>query len=136
MWGRRKRDPSVKRGGLTAFIDQGAEIEGKFVFSGVVMLNGKIAGEISSSDTLIVGEKGCVNAQVRSDNVIVSGEVMGNVVARSRIELRPTARVAGNLEAPVVVVEAGARFEGHCRTVPSQPDALEPAVAALSRPSA
>ena len=46
MFGRRPRETAVKRGDLRAFIDEGAEIEGKFVFSGVVMLNGKISGEI------------------------------------------------------------------------------------------
>ena len=117
MFGRRPRESSVKRGDLRAFIDEGAEIEGKFVFSGVVMLNGKISGEIVSSDTVIVGEKGCVNAELRSHVVIVSGEVLGNVVAGHRVELRPTARVTGNVEAPVIVMEAGARFDGHCRTM-------------------
>jgi cytoskeletal protein CcmA (bactofilin family) len=116
MWGRRPRANAVRRGDLRAFIDEGAEIEGKFVFSGVVMLNGKISGEVVSSDTVIVGEKGCVNAELRSHVVIVSGEILGNVVAGHRVELRPTARVTGNVEAPVVVMEAGARFEGHCRT--------------------
>ena len=129
MFGRRPRESSVKRGDLRAFIDEGAEIEGKFVFSGVVMLNGKISGEITSTDTVIVGEKGCVNAELRSHVVIVSGEVLGNVFAGQRIELRPTARIIGNVEAPVVVMEPGARFDGHCRTIESVnldgPPALE-----------
>ena len=44
--------------------------------------------------------------------MLISGEVMGNVFAAERIELRGTARVFGDIEAPVVVVEEGVVFEG------------------------
>jgi len=42
------------------------------------------------------------------------------VLASERVELRGTARVFGDVEAPVVVVEEGVLFEGHCR-MPKQP---------------
>jgi cytoskeletal protein CcmA (bactofilin family) len=107
--------PALKSADLSAFIDEGSEIEGKYSFSGTVMLNGKLSGEIVTQDTLIIGEKGIVNAIVRAGTVIISGEVVGNVNATERVELRGTARVFGDVEAPVVVVEEGVLFEGHCR---------------------
>ncbi|HEY3066528.1 MAG TPA: polymer-forming cytoskeletal protein [Methylomirabilota bacterium] len=110
-----KTDINVKREDLTAFIDEGTEIEGKYSFSGVVMLNGKLSGEIASSESLIVGEKGVIHASIRAGSVVVSGEVVGNIVASDRIELRNASRVTGNLEAPVIVVDEGALFEGQCR---------------------
>lgn len=103
------------KGDLTAFIDEGSEIEGKYAFRGTVMLNGKLRGEIESNDTLIVGEKGVVNATIRAGTVVVTGEVVGNILASERVELRGTARMFGDVEAPVVVVEEGVIFEGHCR---------------------
>ena len=104
-----------KSGDLTAFIDEGSQIEGKYTFEGTVMLNGHFSGEIHTKDTLIVGEKGVVNASIRAGMVIISGEVVGNVLATERVELRGTARVFGDVEAPVVVVEEGVLFEGHCK---------------------
>jgi cytoskeletal protein CcmA (bactofilin family) len=102
-------------GELTAFIDEASEIEGKFTFTGTVMINGKLRGEIQSNDTLIVGEKGVINAQIRAGIVLVSGEVVGNVVGLERVELRGGARVSGDIEAPIVVVDEGVMFDGHCR---------------------
>ena len=102
-------------GELTAFLDEASEIEGKFTFSGTVMINGRLRGEISSNDTLIIGEKGVINASVRAGVVLVSGEVIGNVVGAERVELRSGARVTGDIEAPIVVVDEGVIFEGHCR---------------------
>lgn len=102
-------------GELTAFLDEASEIEGKFSFSGTVMINGKMRGEIHSSDTLIVGEKGVIHASIHAGTVLVSGEVVGNVVGLERVELRGSARVTGDIEAPIVVVDEGVMFEGHCR---------------------
>jgi len=107
---------------LTAFIDEGSEIEGKYTFSGTVMLNGKFSGEIASNDRLIIGEKGVVNATVRAGVVLINGEVVGNVFATERVELRGTARVYGDVEAPVVVVEEGVLFEGHCKMTRTRSD--------------
>lgn len=105
----------VKGNDLTAFIDEASEIEGKYTFSGTVMLNGRFSGEISSNDTLIIGEKGVVNATIRAGTVLVSGEVIGNILGGERVELRGNARVTGDVEAPVVVLEEGVVFHGHCR---------------------
>jgi cytoskeletal protein CcmA (bactofilin family) len=111
------------KGDLTAFIDEASEIEGKYTFSGTVMLNGKFKGEIVSNDTLIIGEKGVVNAQIRAGTILISGEVVGNVLGSERVELRGSARVFGDVEAPVVVVEEGVLFEGHCRMMKTRPEA-------------
>jgi cytoskeletal protein CcmA (bactofilin family) len=105
----------AKPSDLSAYIDEASEIEGTYTFSGTVMLNGKFSGEINSKDTLIIGEKGVVKATVRAGVVLVSGEVTGNILGSVRVELRGTARVFGDVEAPVVVVEEGVLFEGHCR---------------------
>jgi len=111
----RKNKRPTKGSDLTAFIDEGSEIEGKYTFSGTVMLNGKFSGEIASSDSLIIGEKGVVNASVRAGIVLINGEVVGNVFASERVELRGSARVQGDVEAPVVVLEEGVLFDGHCK---------------------
>ena len=112
---RKSKEPSRGNSDLTAFIDEGSEIEGKYTFNGTVMLNGKFSGEINSGDTLIIGEKGIVNATVRAGVVLINGEVIGNVFATERVELRGTARVYGDVEAPVIVVDEGVLFEGHCK---------------------
>jgi cytoskeletal protein CcmA (bactofilin family) len=130
LW-KKNGTPTVKGNDLSAYIDEASEIEGKYTFSGTVMLNGKLTGEIASADTLIIGEKGVINATVRAGTVLVSGEVTGNILATVRVELRGTARVFGDVEAPVIVVEEGVLFEGHCRM--TKPRADQPALVAPQR---
>ena len=128
MWWNRKRTASARSGDLTAFVDEGSEIDGKYTFRGTAMLNGKFTGEITSTDTLIVGEKATVNATIRVGTVLVSGEVVGTIVAGERLELHRLARVFGDVETPVLVVDDGAVLEGHCRmTRPKPAEAVPPA---------
>ena len=131
LWWKKKLKPSVQGRDLTAFIDEGSEIEGKYTFSGTVMLNGRFRGEIVSNDSLIVGEKGVVNASIRAGVVLINGEVVGDVMAAERVEILGSARVFGDVEAPVIVIEAGVLFEGHCRMTKARP-AAAPVVRDLS----
>lgn len=122
---------------IMAFIDEGSEIDGKYTFTGTgtILLNGKVRGEVVSSDTVVVGEKAVVNATIRAESVIIKGEVVGNVQASGRIELKGAARVFGDLEAPVVVLEEGVLFRGQCRMTTSRADEVtpDPEVVALER---
>ena len=97
---------------LTAFIDQGSEFEGKLSFKNTVRIDGSFKGEISSENTLIVGEPGVVEATIRSRHVIISGEVSGDIVASERLVLHKTALVTGDIQTPKLVVEDGAELEG------------------------
>lgn len=103
------------RGRIGAFIDEESEIEGKYTCGGTVVLDAKFRGEITSKDTLIIGERGVVHASIRAVTLVVRGELVGDVMASARVELKKTARITGDIEAPVVVMEEGAVHDGHCR---------------------
>lgn len=102
-------------GGLTAFIDQGSEFEGKLSFKDTVRIDGRFRGEISSENTLIVGESGEIEASIRSKTVAVSGSVIGDVLAASKVVVHKTGRVQGNIETSSLVVEEGAVIEGQVK---------------------
>jgi cytoskeletal protein CcmA (bactofilin family) len=107
--------PSSAPGGLTAFIDQGSEFEGKLSFKDTVRIDGRFRGEISSENTLIVGESGEIDASIKSKTVAISGSVIGDVTAQAKVVVHKTGRIEGNIEAQVLVVEEGAQIDGHVR---------------------
>ena len=102
-------------GNLTAFIDQGSEFEGKLSFKDTVRIDGRFRGEISSENTLIVGESGEIEATITSNTIAISGSVVGNVVAKQKVVIHKTGCVEGNIETPSLVVEEGARLDGQMR---------------------
>lgn len=111
MFKRHAKTPKM-RGGIGAFLDEGTEIEGRYICSGTVMLNGRLRGEILAKDLLIIGASASVQATVRAGSLAVHGEVVGNISATQRVELKSGARVTGDIEAPVIVMEEGVLLEG------------------------
>lgn len=99
----------------TSVIDAGCEISGCIRFAGTLVLNGKLSGELVSADTLLVGDKGAIEADVQVGTAIINGVIKGNIAARERIELRGAAQVIGDVDSPVLVLEEGALLEGRCR---------------------
>ena len=108
----------------TSVIDYGSEAEGRLNFVGTLAFNGKFHGELLCADTLLVGERGEVEAAVEVGAAIVSGQIKGNITARERVELRSTARIYGNIVTPVLVLEAGVVIDGQCKT--NRQEASEP----------
>lgn len=101
-----------------AYLDKGSKISGKLFFEGPVRIDGQVDGEISANDAVMVGESAVVTAQVKAASVVIAGKISGDITASKRIEIRPTAKVFGNLTTPVLVVHDGALFEGHCAMNP------------------
>ena len=106
---------SAGPGGLTAFIDQGSEFEGKLSFKDTVRIDGRFRGEITSENTLIVGESGEIEATIHSKTVAISGTVTGDIHATTKVVLHKTARVDGNIQADSLVVEDGAQLNGQVK---------------------
>ncbi len=97
---------------LSAFIDQGSVFEGKLSFKDTVRIDGGFKGEISSENTLIVGESGEIEAAIESPTVVVSGSVTGNISASDSVVLHKSAQINGDIETPSIVIEKGAIFNG------------------------
>ncbi len=105
-----------------AYLDRGSKISGKISFEGPARIDGEVDGEINAKDSLIIGENAVITAQIRAASVSIAGKVSGDITASNRIEIRPSAKVNGNVTAPVLVVHEGALFEGHCSMQPEARD--------------
>lgn len=98
------------------WIGRGIEVKGDISFADRLQVDGKSTGKITSeSGTLIIGESGQLEAQVDVGVCVVHGEVRGNIIARSKLEIRRTGRVHGDVLTPVLLVEEGAAFNGAIR---------------------
>jgi cytoskeletal protein CcmA (bactofilin family) len=101
-----------------AYLDRGSKISGKISFEGPARIDGEVDGEINAKDSLTIGESAVITAHIRAASVSVAGKVSGDITATQRIEIRPSAKVSGNIAAPVLSVQEGALFEGHCSMQP------------------
>ncbi len=98
---------------INAFLGKDVEFDGKFSFTGAVRIDGKVSGEISSSGTLIIGEGAIVKSQIHVADVIINGEVNGDIWAVSKIIIGVSGKLFGNIQTPKLAIEKGAIFEGN-----------------------
>jgi cytoskeletal protein CcmA (bactofilin family) len=98
------------------WIGRGIEVKGDITFADRLQVDGKTIGKLTSdSGTLIIGESGQIEAQIDVGVCVVHGAVQGNLIARSKLEIRRTGRVHGDVITPVLLVEEGAVFNGAIR---------------------
>jgi len=102
-----RKETPIEKSDIKAFLGPGSQFEGKLLFDEIVRLDGTFRGEVTSRDTLIVGETADIQAEVNVGTLILSGRFKGNIKAARKVELRAPARVEGNIETPVLVVEEG-----------------------------
>jgi cytoskeletal protein CcmA (bactofilin family) len=101
-------------GDVQAYLGKGSRVSGKLNFEGTVRVDGQVEGEIAAQDTLIVGERAVVTAQISGATIIIRGKVTGDINARKRVEIRSPGRLFGNIVTPSLVIHDGVIFEGHC----------------------
>ena len=92
-----------------------AEASGRLSFVSPTRIEGKVKGEVRSSDLIVVGPQGVVHATVRAEKLVVMGEVRGEVLGASRIEICPGGRLFGDVETQTLIIREGATFEGRSR---------------------
>jgi len=120
VWSRWKTDNEEKqpmkkaKDEINAFLGKDTEFEGKFSFTGTVRIDGKFSGEIFSSGTLIIGESAVIKSKVHVGDMIISGEVHGDIVAENKIEINVPGKLFGNIQTPKLVIKEGVIFEGNC----------------------
>ena len=61
---------------------------------------------------LTIGPNGKIKAQVFAKAIIVLGEVVGNVTATEKVDIRDNGSVDGDVVSPRVAIADGAHFRG------------------------
>ena len=96
------------------FLGNDALFKGELNFKGTLCIEGKFEGQITTSDTLIIAKEGIIEANILAGTVICEGLVKGNIVASTKVELRPNSNVIGDVQSPSLIIEVGAKLDGKC----------------------
>ena len=96
------------------FLGKEASFKGELSFKGTLCIDGKFEGKISTDDTLIVAQDGIIEANIKAGTVICEGIVKGNIVASTKVELRPNSNITGDVQSPSLIIAVGAKLEGKC----------------------
>ncbi len=95
-----------------SLIAPGLAIEGKIEGTGHVRIAGRFKGEISVKGDLTIEQGAHISGEIRAENIVVRGEVEGNIYATALVELSESGVLTGDLKASSLAVAAGSRMRG------------------------
>ncbi|MBI3322921.1 MAG: polymer-forming cytoskeletal protein [Candidatus Omnitrophica bacterium] len=103
-----------KEEGQSRILDVTASMQGSLIFQEPVALriSGQFRGTLETQGELTIGERAMVHADITGDAITVAGRVTGKLVAKKSLRIVSPAVVRGEVWAPVLEVEAGARVDG------------------------
>ena len=99
---------------IKAYLGSDALFKGTLSFEGTVRIDGKFEGRVNTSDTLVVGETGDLQADIEAGTVICRGKMRGTIVASKKVEMHPSSKIVGDVQTPALSIELGAMLDGNC----------------------
>jgi cytoskeletal protein CcmA (bactofilin family) len=96
-----------------ARIGKSVLIRGEVKGSEDLIVDGRIEGTVSLSESrLTIGPSAVLAADLTAKEVLVLGQVQGNITATGRVELRAGCQVTGDVKALRLAIEDNAVFRG------------------------
>ena len=98
---------------VAATIGPSIAIKGDVTGEEDLIIEGRIEGKILlKANSVTIGRNGRVKANVYANSITVEGEVEGDLIGKDEVVIRQSGKVKGNVAAPRVVLDSGARFQG------------------------
>ncbi len=115
MFGRQKTvdktTPAAPASKIETIIGPNAYIRGDIQSDGGVRVDGIVEGTIDLTGNLVVGEGAKIVAEIKANNISISGAIKGNI-AGNRVEILETGRVWGDLTINSLLLNEGAYLRG------------------------
>lgn len=110
MFGREKRPVPLDR--IEVSVGPTANVDGDLVCDGIVKIEGIYQGSIKTVSNVIITEQAKVDAQIEAENVSVSGQAKGSIVAKGRLEILSTGRVWADVTVKSFLLDDGGKLHG------------------------
>ena len=94
-------------------IGKGIRIRGQLHGGEDLEIEGRVEGTIKlSNNHLTLARSAVVSANIEAQNITICGEVLGNTAATDKVEVTADAKIVGDITAPRLVMDEGAKFRG------------------------
>jgi cytoskeletal protein CcmA (bactofilin family) len=97
---------------VISIIGPGMKVVGNCETDGTIRIEGTIQGAVHAGKAVVVGKDGMVDGDIKTQDAVISGRVVGTLVAESRLELQATCRIEGDVRARRMQLEEGAVLNG------------------------
>jgi cytoskeletal protein CcmA (bactofilin family) len=101
---------------MSSVLGPSAVVLGNIRGTGDLEIRGRVQGSVEIAGRILVAESGVVLGGIEATQIKVAGEVRGNLQAEDGVTILASAQVEGDIIAPRVGIEAGAKIRGMLRT--------------------
>jgi cytoskeletal protein CcmA (bactofilin family) len=106
----------------TSKISSGLKINGELSGDSDLYIDGEVHGKIRLGNTRVtVGPNGRVQADIEAREIVIDGNVEGNLKASESAHFGASSRVSGSVLTPRIGIDDGARLRGKVETTPAAP---------------
>ena len=88
------------------------KVKGNFNGQGNIIIEGILEGSLKTDANIFVGEKAKVVANIDANDLIIYGDVRGNLKVKNYLSLGATAKINGDIQFGALSVEKGAVING------------------------
>jgi cytoskeletal protein CcmA (bactofilin family) len=120
MFGREKQPVPLDRVEVT--VGPTANLSGDLVCDGIVKIEGVYQGSIKTVSNVIISEKARVDAHIEAQNVSVSGQAKGSIIAKGRLEILPSGRVWADVTVTSFLLDDGGKLHGALKMFGTGPE--------------
>jgi cytoskeletal protein CcmA (bactofilin family) len=106
-----KDKSTVNQQAITTLISEGSTVSGNVNAPAVARIDGVITGDVTVTEGLILGEKGVIDGNVVTKNMVVYGVINGNITAQT-LEIKATGKITGDIVTGTLLVETGGVYNG------------------------
>ena len=107
--------PPPPRDAIENMLGRSCVVRGDLSAEGAIRIDGTVEGSVSSKGAVVVGESGLVRGGVSGCDVVIAGQVVGDIVCPGHLEILAKGRVEGDIEAQSMRIETGGVFCGTSR---------------------
>ncbi len=119
------------------FIGKAVRVVGQIFTREDLYVDGDVEGTIESLDTRItIGTNGRVQASIKAREVVILGQIQGDVEATDKVDLRKDAKLVGNITTARISIEDGAVFKGSIDIRKTEPKPAAAGSATVAAPAA
>jgi len=108
MWKKHKKNEKID-----SLLGENSIFKGEMEIQGGLRIDGRLEGKVKA-DSIVVGEKAEVKAEIETKTISISGRIEGKIIATQLATIEAKGEVYGEIIAQKIAIVEGGLFEGNC----------------------
>ena len=102
---------------MSSILGPELKIDGDIDVKGDLLIYGQVTGNVTSQGTINSAKNSLVEGNISAKNASIHGTVKGDLNINNKVLLGRGSHLEGNLQATIITIEEGAKFDGMCHMI-------------------